>query len=524
MADEISTAQQLKLDSKVSAAFPNAIPGQTYTINGIPVLYKGVDRIIDQIDELNSKYPGMLNVEHAAAMLRDPLGFSPIPFQLDPSITHALAGNISGALNGPVGAALNGVLAGAGIANGIAGLTSGPIGALAGGIAGGIGGAIGGALGGGLSSALSGMASNFLPPGLSAPMEAFKGAINGVMKQLPIKGSGAADIVNKITEVKALMNIGLKGPAAIIFSAMKGNLLSDIPGADALKNVVSLQSKVSGMMGAVSAGPAAFAAQAASIHNQFPMINVNAIASKMIAGTVASSLGNSLNNAIGGAAGNIVGGVTAGVAAKALGAGGVGSIAAGLAGAGFDINSMVPNMNLSPGGIMKMLAAPGKTPTQDAKDPQKTNKPPEPLKPVRPKNLFAESAAGSIISDLTKPLSQFMGLAATIAPMTNMISDSASKTSSGAQKLGPNANTINWGSGGYNYDKKLVDQEKKRMEITAKIEKHTQELKAMVDYTKLTKYSYADLIKKYPRITPTMSVAEALHIIEETDAAGTTTA
>jgi hypothetical protein len=523
MADEISIADQLKLCSKVSAAFPDAIPGQMYTINGIPVMYKGIDRIVDQIDEMNSKFPGMLNVEHAAAMLRDPLGFRPPPFQIDPSIAHALSGNIAGALNGPVGAALNGVLAGAGVAGGIAGLASGPIGAIAGGLAGGIGGAIGGALGGGLSSALGGLSANFLPPGVSAAMDGFKGAIGGVMKQLPIKGSGAADIVNKMAQVKIVMNIGLKGPGSLIFSAMKGNLLSDIPGADALKNVVNLQSQVSGMMKAVSGGPLAFASQAAGIHSQFPMINVNALASKMVATTVASSLGNAMQGAIGGAAGNIVGGIAGGVAAKALGAGGIGTIAAGLSGAGFDINSMVPNMNLMPGGIMKMLPIPGKMPTTNAKDPQKTNKPPEPVKPIRPKNLFAESAAGSALSDLTKPLSQFMGIAATISPQLNMITDSAAKTSSGLQKLGVNANTVNWGSGGYGYDKKLAEQEKKRMELTAKIEKHTQELMAMVDYSKLTKYSYPDLIKKYPRIKPSMTVAETLHIIEETDKANTTT-
>jgi len=524
MADEISTADQLRIDSKVSAAFPNAIPGQTYVISGIPVVYKGVDRIVDQIDELNSKFPGMINVEHAAAMLRDPLGFKPKPFQLDPSITHALTGNISGALSGPVGAALNGVLAGAGIAGGIAGLAQGPIGAIAGGLTGGLAGAVGGALGGGLSSALSGAAANFLPPGVSAAMESFKGAINGVTSQLPIKGSGAADIVNKIATVKTLMNAGLKGPTAIIFTAMKSNLLSDIPGADELAKVVNLQSQVSGMMAAVSRGPGAFAAQAASIHAQFPMINVNALASKMIAGTVASSLGSAMQSAIGGAAGSVAGGITGAVAAKALGAGGVGTIAAGLAGAGFNINSMVPNMSLSPGGIMKMLPVPGIAPTQNAKDPQKTNKPPDPVKPIRPKNLFAEGAAASAISDLSKPLSQFMGIASTVAPQLNMISDTAAKTSGGTQKLGPNANTVNWGSGGYGYDKKLAAQEKKRMELTAKIEKHTQELMAMVDYSKLTKYSYPELIKKYPRIKPTMSVAEALAVIEETDKANTTTA
>lgn len=523
MSDQISTADQLKLDTKVTNVFPNAVPGQTYIINGFPVVYKGVDRIIDQIDEMNKKFPGMINAAHAQAMLRDPLGFRPTPFQLDPSISLALAGNINALTSGSVGVALNATLVGAGVAGGIAGLARGPIGAIAGGMAGGLGGALGGAIGDGLSSAMKDISANFLPPGVSAAMEGFKKAINGVTGQLPIKGAGAADIVNKIATVKVLMNAGLKGPTAIIFAAMKSNLLSDIPGADALKNVVNLQSQVSKMMGAVSGGPVAFAAQAAIIHNQFPMINVNAIASKMIAGTVAASLGNALNQSIGGAAGSIAGGIAGGVAAKALGAGGVGSIAAGLAGAGFDINSMVPNMNLLPGGIMKMLPMPGKVPTTDAQDPKKTPKPPAPVKPIRPKNLFAEAASGSLLADLNKPLSQFMGIMSTIAPQTNMITDSAPKTSSGAQKLGPNANTVNWGSGGYGYDKTQAAREKKRLEITAKIEKHSQELKAMIDYSKLTKYSYPDLIKKYPAIKPTMSVAEALHVIDLADKATTNT-
>jgi hypothetical protein len=57
------------------------------------------------------------------------------------------------------------------------------------------------------------------------------------------------------------------------------------------------------------------------------------------------------------------------------------------------------------------------------------------------------------------------------------------------------------------------------MEISAKIEKHTAELMQQVDYSKLTKYSYSDLIKKYPAIKPTSTVAEALHIIDITDKA-----
>jgi len=56
------------------------------------------------------------------------------------------------------------------------------------------------------------------------------------------------------------------------------------------------------------------------------------------------------------------------------------------------------------------------------------------------------------------------------------------------------------------------------LEISAKIEKETQELLSQVDYSKLTKYSYQDLVKKHPRIKPTTPVLEALAIIEEDEA------
>ena len=60
-------------------------------------------------------------------------------------------------------------------------------------------------------------------------------------------------------------------------------------------------------------------------------------------------------------------------------------------------------------------------------------------------------------------------------------------------------------------------QELKRAQMTSLIEKHTRELMNSVDYSVLNRYSYPDLIKKYPRITPTMTVIEALAIIDEED-------
>jgi hypothetical protein len=197
-------------------------------------------------------------------------------------------------------------------------------------------------------------------------------------------------------------------------------------------------------------------------------------------------------------------------------------ITGALSGAVFDIKSMVPNMNLA-GGAMQMLSIPGKTPTLNARKPQKTGNPPKPVKAVQMKNLFAEAAAASSLTTLKQPLSQFIGMTSTIAPQTSLVAAGAAATTAGTQKLVGNANTVNWGSGGYGRNNEKAEQERKRLELTAMIEKHTAELEAMVDYSKLTSMSYSDLLKKYPSITPTMSVAEALTIIEETDSAQTST-
>jgi hypothetical protein len=248
-------------------------------------------------------------------------------------------------------------------------------------------------------------------------------------------------------------------------------LLSDIPSLGNIASQISLPSEVAKLAQAAS-NPIAFAAQAAIIATKFPLINVNALASKMIR----------------------------------------------QAASGASIISLVPNMSSLAGGAMRMLPTPGKTPTKDAEKPQKTANSPKPKKPVEMKNLFAEGAAGSAMATLNQPISQYMGILSTIAPQNNMIADSASKTSYGNQKLSENANTVNWGSGGYNRNTEKDQLEKKRLEISAKIELETKELLSQVDYSKLTRYSYQDLIKKHPRITPTTSVLESLIIIEEDEA------
>jgi len=456
---------QLQIDTRLRMRYPGVRPGEVFALCGKQVQYTGLDLITDQLDYLSRGYGDLVDTRNVSLMLSDPLGFVPPTYQIDPSLIAALTGDADGVLGGALGGALYGALAA--VNDPFCGpqYTSKSQ----------IENAVKGALVGGAAGALASVAGNFLPPGLDAPVQAVKAVIGNVTKVLPFKAAGAADIVNKIVAVKTLMNVAVKGPGSLIFAAVKGNFLSDIPGVGELAKVVNLQSEVASLAG-LAGNAAAFAAQAANIARTFPMINVNKLASNMVAGAIAGALG----------------------------------------GKGFNIKSMVPNMVMA-GGAIKMLSAPGITPVLDAMKPLKTANPPKPKPPVQLKNLFAEAAAGSAMATLKQPLSQFMGIRSTIAPQTNLTADSAAKTSYN-QKLNGNANTVNWGSGGYGRNTTTQLQEKRRLEISAKIEKETQELLSQVDYSKLTKYSYQDLVKKHPRIKPTTPVLEALAIIEEDEA------
>jgi hypothetical protein len=495
---------QIKIDHQLKALYPTIQPGDTGAINGVRYTYKGSDIIMDQIDQLKRTNPDLIDVAVCAAMLKDPLNFTQPRFVLDPGVTAALRGDTNAAFTGAMGIAMGAAIArgdmdGAFASGAIGGLTKsaalgaaagaslegGIPGAIAGGVLGNalqgpLGPVLGGALGGALGSELGKLASDFMPPGLDAPIEAVKNAVKGITSQLPFKTSGAADVVNKAIQVKALMNLGLKGPAALIFTAIKSNLLSDIPGLGELAKEVNLQSQVANLA-SLASNPVAFAAEAAGIKAQFPMINVNALAANMIAGAAVGALG----------------------------------------GKGFNIKSMVPNMALTAAGIA-LKALPGISPFKDAPKPVFTKRPPAPKAPIEIKNLFAEAGAASAMMNLTKPLSQFMGIMATVAPPINTIADSAAKTSLGTQKLIGNANTVNWGSGGYGRNTELDNKEKKRLELTSKIEQHTKELENMVDYSVLTSMSYPELIKKYPTIKPNMTVGEALYEIEKAKAAANT--
>jgi hypothetical protein len=419
--DQISQRESLAQLKQEAGGGKVLVKGDYYYFNGKRYQYTGINELCELLERMNRDHPELVNTNEAIKMIADPLGYRPPPFQLDPAIVVGLAAlQQTGALD-----------------------------------------------------ALTGLAKDFLGAGLDGPISAVTGAIKGLTGALPFKLTGAADIVNSIAQVKILMQLGLSGPASIVFAAINGNLLKGIPGLGELANAVNLSNEIASLT-KIAADPLGFAAKAAGIQGQFPMLNMNAMAGVLLA-TAAS--GRKPNFA-----------------------------------------SLVPNLVLA-SGILKMLPKVTISPTQDAEAPKKLKPPTKPKEPIVPRNLFAEAAAGSSLATLNQPLSAFMGLMSTIAPRTNLIADTPAKTSYSPQKITSNANTVNWGSGGYSRDNSKAALEKKRMEISAKIEKNTAELLEQVDYSKLTKYSYADLIKKYPGIKPTSTVAEALHIIDVTDKA-----
>jgi len=420
-ADQISLYERYAQLQREVKEQPPLVPGDKYIVKGVQYIYTGVNETAEMLDDLSSFNPAYVNMSVAKQMLQYPgQPYRPPTFQLNPTVATGLAAlQVAGQLNN-----------------------------------------------------LTGVLSNFLPPGLDAPVEAVKNAISQVTGQIPGISGPATQITQKIGQVNALINMAAKGPTSLIFSAIKSNFLSDIPGIGELASQISLPGEVA-QLASLAANPIAFAAKAAGIQAQFPMVNVNAIAGDLVRSAASGKPPN--------------------------------------------IAAMIPNMALSAAGLMKMLPGPGKTPVKDAKAPQKIAKPPKPKEAVEMKNLFAEGAAGSALSTLNQPLSSFMGLMSTIPNPSNRVADTPAKTALG-NKLNAASNTANWGSGGYGKNNQLAEQERKRLEYSAKIEKNTAELLEMVDYTKLTQYSYQDLIKKYPRITGTMTVAEALTIIEEDDA------
>ena len=415
MRESIAQLQQ-EADNKIPL-----VKGDTYTLDGKEYIYTGTNELCELLERMNRDHPDLVNHTEAIRMINNPLGYRPPAFQINPAVVLGLAAlKQTGALD-----------------------------------------------------ALTGLAKDFIGAGLDGPISAVTGAIKKLTGELPFKLGDASEIVNKIAEVKALMQLGLSGPQSLIFAAIKGNLLGGIPGLAELAKQIPLANEIAALT-KIAADPIGFVAKAAGIQANFPMLNMNAMAGTLIA---AAASGRKPNLA-----------------------------------------TLVPNLVLA-SGLLKMLPKITIVPTKESEAPKKIKPPTKPIAPIIPKNLFAEGAAGSALSTLKQPLSAFMGLMSTIAPMSNMIADSPAKTSYGSQKLSSNANTVNWGSGGYGRDDSKQTLEQKRMELSAKIEKHTAELLEQIDYTKLTKYSYADLIKKYPEIKSTSTVAEALHIIDVTDKA-----
>ena len=81
---------QLTIDFKISTAFPDAVAGQKYSVNGVQYTYQGTDKIHDMLDDLKRSHPELVHTENAAAMLANPMGFKPPTFQIDPNIVKTL--------------------------------------------------------------------------------------------------------------------------------------------------------------------------------------------------------------------------------------------------------------------------------------------------------------------------------------------------------------------------------------------------------------------------------------------------
>lgn len=457
---------QLEIDDRIKAAFPDAVIGRQYTITRTIVklddndeeipgtekkitetyTYQGTDGTANLIEDVDARY---LNVQWADGMLNNPTTFNMPTFSLDPNIL-----NVSKAVAGVVGTANT---------TNLTALTSNIVGD-----SGNIISQIGSIPN--LTKNLTSALKNFTPPGLDLPIENIKKAKETFKNELPIAAKASADITGKMTAAVSSIQKHITPNSGLLNTALKSNIFGDLKSAAEKAGGANLPAEMTKMMSAIG-NPAAFAAQAANIARNFPMINVNALAKDVISKAANGSI---------------------------------------------DIKNIVPNLQKSLGGSMSQMAKATKTPDKDAVKAPKTPKPPKKPKPIEMKNLFAEGSSASSMSDLTKTLSQFMGTMATIASQTSLMAPGPTVTSLGA-KLNPSANNSAFDTGSYGRDESFAEQEKKRAELTNQIEEEMKKLQSMVDLNVLERYSYPDLIKKYPTIKPTMTVAEVLQIIKDAD-------
>ena len=103
---------QLQIDTRLRMMYPNVIPGQKFNFCGKQFTYKGMDMLYDQMDMMSrGEFADIYHVSNAALMMNDPLGYSIPAYQMDPSLTAALTGDVDSFLAGAAGAMLYNQLA-----------------------------------------------------------------------------------------------------------------------------------------------------------------------------------------------------------------------------------------------------------------------------------------------------------------------------------------------------------------------------------------------------------------------------
>lgn len=319
-------------------------------------------------------------------------------------------------------------------------------------------------------SALSGLMSQL--PGIDKAVDAVKTVINNTAKQVPGKSGPAADIVNKITQVNALMNTALKGPTSLIFSTIISNLAKGFPEGGTGKlpaNTSTLQQELQKLIASAN-NPTAYGAQFNRMAAMFPQVNINNLAAM-----ASHSIGKKNPQAL---------------------------IAA------------IPQLASLAGSALKMLGNGTKHATEQPQPEKKVPPAPKPKPLIEPKNLFAPSAGGSSGAMLNGPVGALMGIAATVVSNFNQMSPSPQTTSAGTQKLTGTANTVYHGSGQY----QPIQQDKRAqemLELSYEIEQLQSEISNSVDLEKITTRTEAELREIYPALNESTTVAELIVAIEE---------
>jgi len=464
---------------------PPAVIGETYVYKGVEYTYK---ENAQHVVEIVNTYPELIHKENCRRIINyePPTTTQTIDENVRQYLIQALARNA--ATNGGTKPDIADLMAGAAAVGSVAGAVGNIAGAASavGNIAGAVGnvaGAVGNIAGAASNLAnlagaapILGQLASLPAVGLDKAMEAVKGQIKATEAKLPFKTGKASDITSKVNQVvKTVIAADVRGPASIIFSIIKSNLLKGIPegGTSNPTGAGSRLADEAKKLVAAAPNKAAYEAQFKRMAVEFPEMNINNVALQ---------------------AANMV-----------------------RKGNPSAFSSAFPNMMKLAGGLLKLLGKPSKHPDK-LPEPEKKTKPapkPEPL--VQPKNLFAAAAGASTMGTLMGTVSSLMGIVATVASNFNQMSPSPQLTSAGPQKLTGTANTATWGSG--QFGKPAVPPEQiiidKQMEMSTEIETLTAEILSECDLEKITSKSMEEIMVIYPQYNESTTVLELLVAINE---------